>query len=303
MKKITILSLIYLVVSVNVLIGQDKFLYAAPGENWIILSDAIPVMRTPQTYPTSEEIIMNMVGILSKNTQVKILDTKGILEVWTKISYTANDGYTVGWVMTSIVKSARNLSKSKSKNVSPNNWGVVRYTRSVANVRESRNTSSKIVSQLKLNQKVKADFLKDGWYAIFETDEIFRRESNAIGFVHASLLYPTPKSNSTKTATIENLLSYKIVKKEDQSYRGTSRMTYRVLLNVSEKPNEQKIKDVALSIWKDGNKSWKEFTVFLYLPEMNTNSMAYGIANFTPSGLKDFNVQEYALWGTKWEKK
>ena len=41
----------------------------------------------------------------------------------------------------------------------------------------------------------------------------------------------------------------KIVKKEDQSYRGTSRMTYRVLLNVSEKPNEQKIKDVALAIF------------------------------------------------------
>ncbi|MCH7763088.1 MAG: hypothetical protein IIB95_05020 [Candidatus Marinimicrobia bacterium] len=97
-------------------------------------------------------------------------------------------------------------------------------------------------------------------------------------------------------ATSKNLLSYKIVKKEDQSYRGTSRMTYRVLLNVTQKPKEQKIKDVALSIWK-------EFTVFLYLPEMNTNSVAYGIANFTPNGLKDFNVQEYALWDTKWENK
>lgn len=297
------LSLVYLLVSVNFLFGQDNFLYAAPGENWMILSDAIPVMHTPQTYPTSEEIIMNMVGILSKNTKVKILDTKGILEVWTKISYNSNDGYIVGWVMTSIVKSARNLSKSKSKSVSSNNWGVIRYAHSIANVRAARNTSSKIVSQLKLNQKVKADFLKDGWYAVFETDEIFRRESNAIGFVHSSLLYPTPKNISTKTATSKNMLSYKIVKKEDQSYRGTARMTYRVLLNVSKKPKEQKIKEVALSIWKDGNKSWKEFTVFLYLPEMNTNSMAYGIANFTPSGLKDFNVQEYALWDTKWEKK
>lgn len=303
MKKITMLSLVYLLVSVNFLFGQDNFLYAAPGENWMILSDAIPVMHTPQTYPTSEEIIMNMVGILSKNTKVKILDTKGILEVWTKISYNSNDGYIVGWVMTSIVKSARNLSKSKSKSVLSNNWGVIRYAHSIANVRAARNTSSKIVSQLKLNQKVKADFLKDGWYAVFETDEIFRRESNAIGFVHSSLLYPTPKNISTKTATSKNMLSYKIVKKEDQSYRGTARMTYRVLLNVSKKPKEQKIKEVALSIWKDGNKSWKEFTVFLYLPEMNTNSMAYGIANFTPSGLKDFNVQEYALWDTKWEKK
>lgn len=160
--------------------------------------------------------------------------------MWTKISYNSNDGYIVGWVMTSIVKSARNLSKSKSKSVSSNNWGVIRYAHSIANVRAARNTSSKIVSQLKLNQKVKADFLKDGWYAVFETDEIFRRESNAIGFVHSSLLYPTPKNISTKTATSKNMLSYKIVKKEDQSYRGTARMTYRVLLNVSKKPKEQK---------------------------------------------------------------
>jgi len=303
MKKIITLLLVYLFCFASFLFSQDKFLYAAPGENWIVLSDAIPVMRTPQTYPTSEEIILNMVGILGKNTHVKILDTKGILEVWTKVSYTSNDGYMVGWVMTSIVKSAKNLSKTKLKNASANNWGLVRYSHAVANVRASRSTSSKIVSQLALNQKVKVDFLKDNWYAVFKPGEIIRQESNAIGFVHSSLLYPTPKSNLTKAATSKKLIAYKIVKKEDQSYRGESRMTYRVLLNVSEKPKDQKIKDVALSIWKNGNKSWGEFTVFLYLPEMNTNSSAYGIANFTPSGLKDFDVQEYALWGTKWKKK
>ena len=304
MKKVAILSFVYLLISVNFLFGQDEFLHAQPGEYWTILSDNVAVMRTPEAQTERASFNRMLVTVIGRNTKVKVLESKGWLSVWHKVNILSDDGImATGWILTEVVKSSRKTTKTESKSVSSNNWGVVRYAHSVANVKASRNTSSKIVSQLKLNQKVKADFLKNGWYAVFETNEIFRRESNAIGFVHSSLLYPTPKSNSTKMATSKNLLSYKIVKKEDQSYRGTSRMTYRVLLIVTQKPKEQKIKDVALSSWKDGNKSWKEFTVFLYLPEMNTNSVAYGIANFTPNGLKDFNVQEYALWDTKWENK
>jgi|GEM_PF-2102257 uncharacterized protein YgiM (DUF1202 family) len=303
MKKITMLSFVYLLVSVNFLFGQDKFLYANPGEYWIILSDDVAVMQTPEAQTDRASFNRMLVTVIGRNTKVKVLESKGWLSVWHKVNVLSDDGIVaIGWILTEVVKSAKKTTKNGSKSVSSNKWGVVRYTHGAANVRESRNTSSKLITQLKTNQKVKADFLKDGWYAIFEIDEYFKEESNAIGFVHSSLLYPEPKSDKSAT-TSNNLLSFKIVKKEDQGYRGTSRMTYRVLLNVSEKPKEQKIKNVALAIWNDGNKSWKEFTVFLYLPEMNTNSMAYGIANFTPSGLKDFNVQEYALWDTKWQQK
>ena len=304
MKKIKTLSFVYLLISFNFLFGQDKFLHAQPGEYWTILSDNVAVMRTPEAQTDRPSFNRMLVTVISKNTKVEILESKGWLSVWHKVNVLSDDGImATGWILTEVVKSAKKTTKNEAKSVPSNKWGVVRYTHGVANVRESRNKSSKIISKLKTNQKVKADFLKDGWYAIFEIDEYFRRESNAIGFVHSSLLYPVPKSSSTNSETSKSLLPYKIVKKEDQSYRGTSRMTYRVLLNVSEKPNEQKIKDVALSLWNDGNKSWKEFTVFLYLPEMNTNSMAYGIANFTPSGLDNFNVQEYALWDTKWQQK
>jgi len=90
-------------------------------------------------------------------------------------------------------------------------------------------------------------------------------------------------------------LSYKIVKKEDVSYLNTPRMVYRVVLSVDEPPIEDKMKEVAQYLWESGNTKWKEFTVFLYLPSMNTNSVAYGIGEFRPEGLLEFTVNEWAL--------
>ncbi len=303
MSKAKVLPIIFLLFAVNYGFGQNDFRYAQPDEYWIILDDNIAVMRTPEAQTDRTAFNRNLVTVIGKDTKVKVLESKGRLSVWHKVNVLSDDGVlATGWILTEVVKSAKKSSRTESKTVS-SKWGVVRFAHSTVNIRATRSTSSKVVSQLKPNQKIKADFLKDNWYAVFDVNESYRTESNAIGYVYSSLLYPEPKSESKKTKTSKNLLSFKIVKKEDQSYRGTSRMTYRVLLNVTKTPQEQEVKDVAVSIWQDGNKSWKEFTVFLYLPEMDTNSMAYGIANFTPSGLKDFNVQELALWGTKWKKK
>lgn len=303
MKKPSIFTVVFILFSFNSLFGQDDFLYAQPGEYWTILSDNVAVMRTPESQSNRAEFNRYLVTVIGNNTKVKVLESKGWLSVWHKVNVLSDDGVlATGWILTEVVKSAKKSSRTESKTVS-SKWGIVRYSHFTVNIRTSRNKSSKVKSQLNPNQKIKADFLKNNWYAVFDVDEGYRSESNALGYVYSSLLYPEPKIDSREIITLKNLLSYKIVKKEDQSYRGTSRMTYRVLLNVTEIPQEQEVKDVAVSIWQDGNKSWKEFTVFLYLPEMNTNSMAYGIANFTPSGVLDFNVQEYALWNTKWQKK
>mgnify|MGYP001344982867 FL=1 len=304
MKKTRKLLIVCLLCSLNIVFGQDKFLHAQPGEYWTILSDDVAVMRTPKAQTDRASFNRMLVTVIGKYTKVKVLESKGWLSIWHKVNILSDDGITAtGWILTEVVESAKKSTKSEPKTVSSNKWGLVRYTHTMTNVRESRNKSSEIITQLKPNKRVKADFLKNGWFAIFKMEEFIRRESNAIGFVHSSLLYPEPKSEQSKTISSNNLLSYKIVQKEDQSYSGTSRMTYRVLLNITEKPTEERVKDVAVSLWNNGNNSWKEFTVFLYLPDMNTNSISYGVANFTQSGLKDFKVQEYALWDTKWEKK
>jgi hypothetical protein len=180
-------------------------------------------------------------------------------------------------------------------------WGLIRYVHQRTNIRSTRSSSSDIVGVLEPGQKVKVDFLEDNWFAVFTMDENERDEGKAIGFVYAPLLKPDPLSESDiKKKT--GILKYKIVKRKDVSYQGTSRMTFRIVLNVSRIPTEKEMKDTATEIWEDGNKSWAEFTVFMYLPDMNTNDMAYAVAEFRRSGMKEFKINEYALYGTKWKK-
>ena len=99
----------------------------------------------------------------------------------------------------------------------------------------------------------------------------------------------------------EEVLEYVIIDTEDISYAGTPRMVYRVVVEVEEIPVAEELEKTALQIWEDGNKDWKEFTVFMYLPDMNTHLLAYAIGEFRPQGLKEFRIQEVALYGTKWE--
>ncbi|MCH7619915.1 MAG: hypothetical protein IH880_09155 [Candidatus Marinimicrobia bacterium] len=109
-----------------------------------------------------------------------------------------------------------------------------------------------------------------------------------------------PQVNTTRVT--KSLLPFRIVEKKDVSYAGTPRMVVRVLVNVEKIPIEDELKRISDALWTDGNTRWAEFTVFLYLPEMNIHSIAYGIGEYRPSGLKEFKTQEIALFGTKWYK-
>jgi uncharacterized protein YgiM (DUF1202 family) len=62
-------------------------------------------------------------------------------------------------------------------------WGEIKYVHSKTNIRSGRSQSSAIVGQLEAGQKVKVDFLENGWYAIFAVDKASRFESDALGYV------------------------------------------------------------------------------------------------------------------------
>jgi len=209
----------------------------------------------------------------------------------------------LGLLFTQIIPAQNNIGDSQNhttKKQKNEKWGLVRYAHEKVKIYDSRNSNSEIVDYIEKNQPVKVDFLSDNWFAVFDVSERHRHENNSIGYIHSSYLYPAPLGE-VKQELKSSLLPYKIVKKEDQSYQGKSRMTYRVLVDVKSKPTEDELKEIAHEIWKNGNQSWGEFTVFLYLPDMNTNSMAYGISNYTRTRFLDFKIQEYSLWGTKWE--
>ena len=113
-----------------------------------------------------------------------------------------------------------------------------------------------------------------------------------------SLIIASCVSNSDRKSEI---LDYTISEKQDISYFNTHRMVYRIILNVDSIPKVNEMKNTAISIWEKKNENWKEFTTFLYLPEMNTGMMAYGIGEFNQDGLVKIDMNERSLSGTKWE--
>jgi len=113
----------------------------------------------------------------------------------------------------------------------------------------------------------------------------------------------TPLSANDNNGEKSAPLKFQIAEKQDISYLNTPRMVYRIILDVNSLPSEEDMRNTAINIWENGNKNWKEFTVFIYMPEMNTGLTAFGIGEFNQNGLVKFDKIEYSLYGTKWEIK
>ncbi|MHB8770766.1 MAG: outer membrane protein assembly factor BamD [Syntrophales bacterium] len=67
-------------------------------------------------------------------------------------------------------------------------WGQIMHPKGKANIRAKRSTASALRGRLDPGQQVKADFLRDGWYAVFSPQQERRDEQKALGYVYAPLL-------------------------------------------------------------------------------------------------------------------
>ena len=67
-------------------------------------------------------------------------------------------------------------------------WGTVVTLKKKVNVRKDRTSGSRYVRTLKPGEKVRVDFLKNGWYAVFRENELIRKESRALGYALQSLV-------------------------------------------------------------------------------------------------------------------
>ncbi len=76
-------------------------------------------------------------------------------------------------------------------------WGEIREATLNLNVREKRTPKSEHVVTLAKGQRVKVDFLKDGWVAVFNLNESKRDESRAIGYVNRKYLKLVKVKKST----------------------------------------------------------------------------------------------------------
>ncbi len=88
-------------------------------------------------------------------------------------------------------------------------WGTILSARSKTNIRAERSLSSEIRGTLAAGESVKADFLKNGWYAVFRPDEKIRDEARARGYVRSLRLTApaaVPKKGDAEPAAERNLL-------------------------------------------------------------------------------------------------
>lgn len=80
-------------------------------------------------------------------------------------------------------------------------WGEVREATLNLNVRSARSPKGNHVVTLSKGDKVLCDFLKDGWYAVFDLDESDRSEKNAIGYANAKYLAPISQPSASASSS------------------------------------------------------------------------------------------------------
>jgi hypothetical protein len=95
-------------------------------------------------------------------------------------------------------------------------------------------------------------------------------------------------------------LDYKVVEEKDTSYPGTTRMTVRLILQVNEIPQEADLRITANKLWLSDYKQYDQTNLFMYLPGMDTNDVAYVVVDFDKNTNTEFRIQDIALIGTKW---
>jgi lipopolysaccharide export system protein LptA len=99
-------------------------------------------------------------------------------------------------------------------------WGEVREATLNLNVREKRTPKSEHIVTLAKGQRVKVDFLKDGWVAVFNLNESKRDESRAIGYANTKYL-KIVKVEQKAPAKLSSVKKSEIIKNGDGEVKAT----------------------------------------------------------------------------------
>ena len=112
----------------------------------------------------------------------------------------ANGGH-VNQDSSGLSAAAARLRREKPDTARPASaWGTIMYPARTINIRAKRSAASRLKGRLNTGQPVKADFLQDGWYAVFPVSQEQRNEKMALGYVHAPLLKRGPDSPGAAAA-------------------------------------------------------------------------------------------------------
>ncbi|MBI9079792.1 MAG: SH3 domain-containing protein [Pseudodesulfovibrio sp.] len=217
---------------------------------------------------------------------------------------------------------------------SSKSWGTVVTVKGKVNVRKGRTSGSPHVRTLKPGERVRVDFLKNGWYAVFKEDEMIRTESRAAGYALQSLIeadektmvssvevskeIPAAKSigGEKKTMVIDRSqfkdikrpdptpdktahgYQYRIVEKSETKQLGETWITIKVFLLTKKLPDTEALKDFSTTLWREHKKAMKNVVVLVYLPGMDLEDLSFGVTKFDEEQMLELWVRKAALFGT-----
>jgi hypothetical protein len=198
-----------------------------------------------------------------------------------------------------------------------NSFGEIRVPDRDLAVRASRTTESEFKKLIRPGQRVRVDFLEDGWFAVFDPAEKTRDLAKAWGFSRDKYLVaesaysgpppgavaaapasnpaPVPARGEKAKAADEPAVGYAVVgRKTDQ--RKPPVVTLRVRLDLSQPPAPDALRKIVREIWKAERKKDENLQLEVLLNGMDAHGLAYALARFHADGrIREFWWREVVL--------
>jgi len=228
------------------------------------------------------------------------------------------------------------IDKQEQPAVAPKPWGTVLIAKHALRIRKERSTGSRFVKTVKPGDRVKIDFLKKGWFAVFAPDATVRLEKRAMGYVQASQLKEPAEANSeVGTSSFQDKevkegkgtkhnpiiikpdssvsssrpapkadkylhgVHYKLLEKSETSREGIETVDIKVFVDVKQLPKASILEDFSKSLWKEHRRSGKLLVVHLYLPQMDLDDISFIEAVYSYEEPLEFWARRTALYGTR----
>jgi len=215
-------------------------------------------------------------------------------------------------------KSAKPDAKPAPKAVAGKGFGELRVADRQLTVRGARDKDSEFRRVLKPGQKVRVDFLENGWFAVFDPEEKTRDLKHAWGYSRDKYLVPEAsysgppaeamapgqsaasssapaakdqakdQAKAQKPKADEEAVGYAVVSRKADN-RKPPVTTLRVRLDMAQPPAQDALRKIVREIWKAERKKNENLQLEVILTGMDAHGLAYAVAKFHDDGkLREF---------------
>lgn len=206
--------------------------------------------------------------------------------------------------------------QAKAKAAPARDFGEIRVADRQLTVRAGRDKDSEFRRVLKAGQRVRVDFLEDGWFAVFDPEEKVRDLSRAWGFSRdkylvleaaysgplleippakpapvAPAVAPAPAKGQKPKAEAQDddAVGYAVLERKDDHQKPTPNVTMRVRLELTQAPAPDALRKIVREIWKAERKKNENLQLEVLLTGMDAHGLAYAVARFHDDGrLREF---------------